>query len=118
MFEPEKHSCALECAQFELEEEAQLRSKRWVPLLDDANTVAPFDKYSNNRFYPFLAIDCEEVRDPRAKDAEEHITVLRGVGYKQLMDLITSGRMNVLSSYTVLLGLRKVSELGLPLEKQ
>jgi hypothetical protein len=116
MYEPHKHGSALECAQFELEEEAHLRSSRWVPLLDELSTAAPFHKYSNNRFYPFLAIDCDHVASPRPRDAEEHITVLRHVGYRQLMSLISAGRVNVLSSYAALLGINKLRQLAIPLE--
>lgn len=116
MFETGKHTSALECAQFELEEEAHLRSDRWISLLQDAETVVPFDKYSNNRFHPFLALDCEPVAFPRALDAEEHIVIHTGVTHAQLLRLISEGRVNVLSSYTILLGLRKVVELGMRLD--
>lgn len=117
MFEPEKHSSALQCAQFELEEEAQLQSHRWIPLLRDERTSTPFDKYSNNRMHPFLALDCSPVASPRSMDPEESIALLRGVSYTELMRLIDAGAINALSSYTILMGIRKLRELGIPLHK-
>ena len=116
MYETHKHGSPLESAQFELEEEAGLRSMEWVPLLRDDLTAAPFDKYSNNSFFPFLALDCEEVAHPRPMDDEEHITVLRNVSHGQLMEWLCAGRINVLSSYTALLGVRKLREMGVPLD--
>ena len=104
MFEPHKHSSALESAQFELEEEAGLRSSRWLPLLEEG-VSAPFDKYSNNTFFPFLALDCEE-----------HISVLRNIGHEQLMRWVCEGRINVLSSYTALLGISKLRQMGVELD--
>lgn len=116
MFEAHKHASALESAQFELEEEAGLRSEEWVPLLRGATTSAPFDKYSNNTFFPFLALDCEEVAQPRPMDDEEHITVLRNITHPQLMQWVCEGRINVLSSYTALLGISKLREMGIQLD--
>lgn len=54
MYEPVKHASALECAQFELEEEAQLRTNAWVSLLANQSIAMSFDKYSDNKFHPFL----------------------------------------------------------------
>ena len=115
MFEPHKHSSALESAQFELEEEAGLRSSRWLSLLEEG-VSAPFDKYSNNTFFPFLALDCEEVPQPRPLDDEEHISVLRNIGHEQLMRWVCEGRINVLSSYTALLGISKLRQMGVELD--
>ena len=116
MFEDNKHKDPLECAQFELEEEAHLKATRWIPLLNDDATTVSLDKYSDNKFYAYLAIDGEKVSNPRPIDDEEHITIKPNINYRQLMSLITSGRMNVLSSYASLLAIQKLKELGLPLE--
>jgi hypothetical protein len=116
MYERDKHSSALEAAQFELEEEAQLLSRQWIPLLHIDQTVIPFDKYSDNRFYAYLALDPELVETARMPDVEEHIVVFRDVGHRQLMELVSSGRINVLSSLTILLGLKKLKELGFEIE--
>lgn len=113
MYESQKHISPLQAAKFELEEEAQLESQKWIPLLDDTDTSMPFDKYSTNRFFPYLALDCDHVNDARIQDAEEFITVEHGVDYKTLMRYISSGQMNVVSSYAILLGIQKLNELGL-----
>lgn len=49
MFEIDKHEDPLQCAQYELEEEAHLETKNWIPLLRTSHTSIPFDKYSDNR---------------------------------------------------------------------
>lgn len=107
-----KHATALQCAQYELEEEARLRSERWIPLLNDEHTSIPFDKYSDNRFYLFLALDCKSVENPRERDEGEFIDVEHGVSKERLLDIINHGQMNVASSFCILLGMQKLSEMG------
>jgi hypothetical protein len=118
MFEGHKHATILDCAKDELEEEAQLASDNWIPLLHDASAAIPFEKYSNNTLYPFLALDCRPVLNPKPADDEEFITVHRNVSHSQLVKMINSGELNIISSFTVLLGIRKLVELGIPLEKE
>jgi hypothetical protein len=60
-------------------------------------------------------IDAELVENPKAMDEEECIYVERGVSYARLMQLVDAGEINVASSYTILLGVRKLQELGYPL---
>ena len=116
MYEKKKHSSPLEAAQFELEEEAHLRTSEWYPLLSgDDNTTAPLDKYSTNRFHAYLALNCEEVSQPKPLDEEEYIIIERNVSYQRLMQLVTSGQINLVSSYAILLAIRKLRELGIPL---
>ena len=107
-----KHANALQCAQYELEEEAKLRCERWIPLLHSEQTSIPFDKYSDNRFYLFLALDCQSVEDPKERDDGEFIDIEHGVSKERLLDIIKRGKMNVASSFCVLLGIRKLMELG------
>lgn len=116
MCEDGKHNSALEAAKFELEEEAQLQTDRWYPLLEEAGTMMPLDKYSNNNFLPFMALDCQPVLNPRALDDEEFISVHHNVSYDQMMDLMQKGNMNVVSTFTVMLGFQKLIELGIPLK--
>lgn len=113
MYEASKHISALEAAQFELEEEAQLQSSQWLPLLEAADTSMSFDKYSTNRFFPFLALDCSVVPHPRPMDEEELITVAHGVPYSRLKQLIQRGEVNVVSTYTTLLAVQRLRELGI-----
>jgi hypothetical protein len=116
MCEDGKHNSALEAAKFELEEEAQLQTDRWYPLLEEAGTMMPLDKYSNNNFLPFMALDCQPVLNPRALDDEEFISIHHNVSYNQMMDLMQKGNMNVVSTFTVMLGFQKLIELGIPLK--
>lgn len=117
MYEPSKHATPLEAAKFELEEEAQLRSDTWISLLDDMDVPVPFDKYSTNQFYPFLAVDCIGVNDPRPMDDEEFIAVEHLVPHSRLQRLITAGELNVLSSYTILSAISKLRQLGYRIDK-
>lgn len=117
MYEPTKHATPLEAAKFELEEEAQLRSDTWIPLLDGMDVSAPFDKYSTNQFYPFLAVDCIRVDHPRPMDDEEFIAVEHMVPHSRLQRLITAGELNVLSSYTILSAISKLRQLGYRIDK-
>ena len=116
MYEKKKHSSPLEAAQFELEEEAHLRTSEWYQLLSgDDDTSTPLDKYSTNKFHAYLALNCEEVSNPKPLDDEEYIIIERNVSYRRLMQLVTSGQINVVSSYAILLAIRKLRELGIPL---
>jgi hypothetical protein len=114
IYEAEKHDSLMSCARFELEEEAQLRSDHWVPLLDSDKAV-PFDKYADTVFHPFLALDCTPVLNPRPLDDEEYIVIERGVGYKRIMELICDGSMNVPCGYVCMLAFEKLRSMGYPL---
>lgn len=116
MYEEGKHDDPLQCAMYELEEEAHLESKNWIPLLNDEQSTVSLDKYSDNKFYAYLAIDCKEVSNPRDIDPEEYITIKNSINYKKLMQLITSGKMNILSSYASLMAINKLKDLGMTLE--
>jgi hypothetical protein len=120
MYEFHKHTSPLQSAQYELEEEAQLQTDKWYSLIDESNAKIgmPFDKYSNNHFFPYLALDCIPVSNPKAMDDEEYIIVERDVTYERLMNLMKSGQMNVVSTFTILLGLRKLTELGIQVGPQ
>lgn len=113
MYEPDKHDSMLDAAKSELEEEAQLETAKWFPLLETQDILVPFDKYSNNHFAPFLALDCKAVATPKAMDDDEYITIEKNIPLPKLMSLIATGKLNVISTYTVLLGLQKLTSLGL-----
>lgn len=128
MFESKKHATSLECAQFELEEEAQLRSDTWIPMLKapslktnstgvSENGPVSFDKYSDNVLYPYIALDCRHVSTPRPLDDDEFIVVEKNISYKRLMEIISTGQMNIFSSYVSMLALRKLEELGIYIDK-
>ena len=111
-YESKKHASPLEAAQFELEEEAQLQTKTWIPLLAD---TIPLDKYSTNLFFPYLALDCTPVAHPKPADEEEYIRIEKNVSYQQLMSYISNGEVNIISSFTIMLALQKLDELRYPL---
>jgi hypothetical protein len=113
MYEAKKHDSPLQCAKFELEEEAHLRSENWIPLLGDPSMSVSLDKYNDNTFYPFLALDCENVPNPRAADNEEYILIEKNISYDKLISLLYSGKINIASSYGILLALRKLKEMNL-----
>eukprot|EP01041_Mallomonas_annulata_P010313 gene10313-21516_t len=117
VFEEKKHRTPLECAMFELEEEAQLRSDTWIPLLEGDSNGIPFDKYSDNILHPFLVLDCEIVTNPRPMDLEEWIVVERNVPYSKLMELLLSGKMTLPTTFAALLSLRRLEEMGIPLKR-
>ena len=78
----------------------------------------PFDKYSDNIFHPYLALDPTVVESPRPRDDEEFIVIERNVSYKRLMQLLLAGNINVASSYGILLGIQKLREMGVSLCKE
>jgi hypothetical protein len=118
MYEFHKHSSALEAAQHELEEEAQLQSNQWISLLQESTTQMPLDKYSNNFFLPYMALDCQTVWNPLPPDEEEFIRVYHNVTYMEMMSLIQQGKMNVVSTYTILMGFHKLKEMGISYERK
>ena len=108
-----KHSTPLACAQMELEEEAHLRADKWVPLLAEG-VAQPFEKYSDNHFYPFLALDPVLVENPLPQDSEEFIWIVRDVSYSRMMELIYTGKINLVSTACILMAFKKLDELGIP----
>ena len=117
-FESHKHSSPMECAASELEEEAHLFTNKFIPLLGHENVSIPFEKYSDNRLYPYLALDCTLVDHPKPLDEEEHITIHRNITYDELMELISNGEMNIISSYTAIMAINKLVEMKIPLRKE
>jgi hypothetical protein len=57
------------------------------------------------------------VINPRAADAEEFILVAHDITYKQLMNLIQVGHIDMFSSYTCLLALNKLESMGIFIDK-
>mmetsp|Transcript_32274 Transcript_32274/g.47205 ORF Transcript_32274/g.47205 Transcript_32274/m.47205 type:complete len:281 (+) Transcript_32274:20-862(+) len=112
MYEPNKHGSPLEAARMELEEEAHLTGGTWINMMDEGQTIT-VDKYNTNRVHCFLVLDPTPAPNPRALDAEEHIEIRPGATRGDIMGLITSGNMNIMSSYTCLLAFEKLRTLGL-----
>lgn len=112
-YEEIKHKNLLQCAKDELEEEANLKSDRWYPLIDNDNNGIPFDKYSNCILHPYLALDCVLLDNPKPIDVDEWITIEHGVSYTRLMELVEGGKMTLPCVYCITLGLKKLKELGI-----
>lgn len=117
--EPTKHKSPLEAAQFELEEEARLVGGTWVPLLESPQGTGlaslGHDKYSTERFFPWLVLDAQRVEEEsaRPRDDEECIGVVDGLTAIELRRLLRSGSMNCPSSTAVFLALDRLDEMGL-----
>ena len=111
-----KHTSAKECASFELAEEAQLEAQAedFISMLDEGSSSS-MDKYTDNRLHPFLILNPQSVSEEnaRAMDDEEFIHVVPGLDYYSVMDLIATGKINVVSSYTILLGWQTLEKLGI-----
>ena len=117
-----KHDSPLDAGRSELEEEARLVGGSWTSLLipreeEEAAgggvTTVSHDKYTTNRFHAFLAVDCERVEEGKARDDEESIRVVHGVTAAELRHLVRTARLNVPSSYAILLALDALREMGL-----
>lgn len=114
--EGSKHTDARQCAAFELAEEAQLEAHpdSFIFMLDEESS-SPMDKYTDNKFYPFLVLNAGPVREQnkREMDDEEFIEVAGGLSYDEIMDLIAKGKINVVSTYTILLGFKTLEKMGI-----
>jgi hypothetical protein len=101
----------LVAAQFELEEECQLKGGKWQPLV--ANIL--MDKYSTTRLSVYLVIDPTSVESANARsrdELEEGMQILSHVTISQLMTWIDGGHMTVVGSWACLLALRRLQEIG------
>ena len=97
----------------QLEEEAALLGGTWHPLCEDAETTVNADKYSSNEFYCWLVVDPEITSTPKPMDDEEFIEIKRGVSMQQCMSMLSRGELSIVSSFVVLMGARKLRQLGL-----
>eukprot|EP00752_Nemacystus_decipiens_P003331 g3082.t1 len=113
MYEKNKHDSPLQAAKHELEEEAHLLGGTWHTLCDDAETTVNADKYSSNEFFCWLVVDPEVTSTPKAMDDEEFIEIKRGVSMQQCMAMLGRGELSVVSSFVILMGARKLRQLGL-----
>lgn len=108
MFEPSKHTTLEEAARAELSEEARLRDGTLIPL----TTGVAADKYSLNKYFYFLALDCVQDSNPMARDEEEWIHILPGFPLPDIPSLVTRGFLNVPNSLCALLALDKLRQMG------
>lgn len=97
----------------QLEEEAHLLGGTWHALCDDAETTINADKYSSNEFYCWLVVDPYVTPTPKPMDDEEFIEIERGVSMQRCMSMLGRGEMSIVSSFVILMGARKLRQLGL-----
>lgn len=97
----------------QLEEEAHLLGGTWHALCDDAETTVNADKYSSNEFYCWLVVDPYVTPTPKPMDDEEFIEIERGVSMQRCMSMLDKGELSIVSSFVILMGARKLRQLGL-----
>lgn len=97
----------------QLEEEAHLVGGTWHPLCDDDQTTINADKYSSNEFYCWLVVDPCITVTPKAMDDEEFIEIRRGITMPRAMSMLGGGELSIVSSFVILMGVRKLRQLGL-----
>ncbi|KAJ8663803.1 hypothetical protein O0I10_000077 [Lichtheimia ornata] len=92
-YDRRKHSSPLESAEHELSEEARLKGGRWICLLpeDQPDGISEL-KWGVNRFVPYLCLDPEDDPEPRARDNEECMQVIKDVPIADLKKFITLGQ--------------------------
>ncbi|CAB1099379.1 unnamed protein product [Ectocarpus sp. CCAP 1310/34] len=113
MYEKNKHDSPLQAAKYELEEEAHLLGGTWHTLCEDDETTVNADKYSSNEFYCWLVVDPYVTPTPKPMDDEEFIEIRRGVSMQECMRMVGRGELSIVSSFVVLMGARKLRQLGL-----
>mmetsp|Transcript_28670 Transcript_28670/g.34924 ORF Transcript_28670/g.34924 Transcript_28670/m.34924 type:complete len:230 (+) Transcript_28670:11-700(+) len=109
LIESKHGSDPLVAARHELEEELHLKGGTWYPL--NKKTV-PMDKYVVTEINAYLVLDAEEVLDPRERDAEEFIEIVKDLTVDDIKDLIVNGEMNLVGGWGCLMALEKLRELG------
>jgi len=104
---------ALIAARWEMEEELRLKGGTWHRL---TNAPAYMDKYVICRVYPFLCIDPERVEHdkqlPRDKEEEHDMEILCNITVPELIEMISTGEMNLVGSWTCLLAIQKLRDIG------
>ena len=99
-------------ARYELEEECRLvGGTAWYELARDV----VMDKYSTTALTVYLVVDPERIPAHEAKprdETEEGMEILSGVSVPQVLEWIRTGEMTIVGSWTCLLALEKLRELG------
>ena len=112
-YDPKKHGSMEEAARRELSEEVHLTGGTWHRLLPEGHPGILEAKWCRNRFTPFLCVDPAADDAPGARDAEEHIQVLRGVSLERLREAMAGGEMLPPSVQTCVSALERLRREGL-----
>lgn len=109
VMEPSRHKDTRSAAAAELEEEAHLRCKHWVPLFSGKDGM-PQDKFQRESVFTFLCSDSVVVQNPAHVDDEEEIEIVSGVSVDDFRNLAKNG---ALQSNNVAAGLLALDHLRL-----
>lgn len=107
-------SSPLESAEHELSEEARLKGGRWICLLpeDQPDGISEL-KWGVNRFVPYLCLDPEDDPEPRARDNEECMQVIKDVSIADLKKFITLGQAMLPTVQTAWMALEYLATHGM-----
>ncbi|GHP06862.1 hypothetical protein PPROV_000560600 [Pycnococcus provasolii] len=114
-FDASKHDSIVDTARAELAEEARLSGGELTCLVDADNHPGLVEtKWCRNRFYPFLCVGAETIRDnPPPRDLEEDLSMrVCEVSLVDLKRLLKSGDMLPPSVHTAYLGLEELARRG------
>jgi hypothetical protein len=91
----------LEAAQHELSEEAQLKGGHWISLLPSAqpNGISEL-KWGTNRFVPYICINPVLDENPKDRDAEEYMEIVRDVTIDEFTQFVMRGEVMLPSVQT------------------
>ncbi|CAO3631005.1 unnamed protein product [Cunninghamella blakesleeana] len=104
----------LDSAKHELSEEARLKNGEWICLLPEEQKDGISElKWGRNRFVPYLCINPEHDDQPKQRDLEECIQVVKDVQIADLKRFITKGEMMLPSVQTSWMALEYLSSQNL-----
>jgi len=96
-----KHKSQLETAQYELSEEAHLKGGRLISLLPSSQPEGISElKWSKNRFVPYICINPVLDDNPKERDAEEYIEIVRDVSIDDFTQMVMRGEVMLPSVQT------------------
>ncbi|GAB5589463.1 hypothetical protein Unana1_04363 [Umbelopsis nana] len=96
-----KHKSQLETAQYELSEEAHLTGGRLISLLPSSQPEGISElKWSKNRFVPYICINPVLDDNPKERDAEEYIEIVRDVSIDDFTQMVMRGEVMLPSVQT------------------
>ena len=96
-----------------MSEEARLRGGKWIRLLPEDHQGIMEIKWGRNKFIPFIVIDPEEDPNPRARDAEEMMSVISNVTMDELDEIILSGDLALTAVQTSIMARSYLKKSGL-----
>ncbi|CAO3683760.1 unnamed protein product [Umbelopsis ramanniana] len=100
-FDRRKHQSLEEAAQHELSEEAQLTGGHWISLCPSSQPEGISElKWGKNRFVPYICINPTPDANPKPRDAEEYMEVVRDVSIDDFTQMVMRGEVMLPSVQT------------------